>query len=126
MRHALTLLSAALFAAVLPRAALAADIMQYALDARVPQAQTLAPGEALSPEGAIVIPDSSKPQPAGFARTMNQIFVPLKRPGPGGTRPSGVPVAGTFLNTPQSHACVYALVAVTAGCNPATLPNSAH
>ena len=123
MRYTLTLLSAAVLAAGLPRAAFAQDIMQYALTAPVPQAQMLAPGELPSGGGIVVIPQSSLPQPAGFAHTMLQIFVPEKRPGPNAVQPNAVyvPVTGVFLNTPQSHACVYGLVAFTAGCNPETL-----
>jgi kumamolisin len=86
--------------------------------------------------GQIVIPHSGiqRPDDVGIrARTLYKIFVPAGRPqGVVGfsvdenvprdtTTKSTQPIQGYYAETPASLACLYQLVAVTAGCNPGTL-----
>jgi kumamolisin len=80
--------------------------------------------------GRVVIPHSGiqSPNDIGIrSRTLYKIFVPAGRPegvvGFGedeATQNVAQPVAGYYAETPASLACLYALVSVSAGCNPST------
>jgi subtilase family serine protease len=73
-----------------------------------------------------------RPEDIGlYARTHFLIHVPPGKADAGGfadseATSSGTPIAGYYAETPASLACLYSQVAVTAGCNPATLLNSQH
>jgi kumamolisin len=89
-----------------------------------------APISMPSGSGRVVIPHSGIQDPNDIgirSRTLYKIFVPAGRPdgamGFGAdevTSAVAQPVAGFYAETPASLACLYALVTVTAGCNPAT------
>jgi kumamolisin len=80
--------------------------------------------------GRVVIPHSGiqSANDIGIrSRTLYKIFVPAGRPeGVVGfgedevTQNAAQPVAGYYAETPASLACLYALVSVSPGCNPAT------
>ena len=79
------------------------------------------------PASAVVIPESSHAQPAGYAHT-NVRFIPASviqalsaQAGQAGASPAvGPPYSGYGYETPGSLSCLYGLVANTAGCNPNT------
>jgi kumamolisin len=81
--------------------------------------------------GRVVIPHSGILSEDDFgvrSRTLYKIFVPAGRPdGVVGfgqdevVRSATQPIAGYYAETPASLACIYALVTVTAGCNPGTV-----
>jgi kumamolisin len=75
--------------------------------------------------GTVVTPASTIPQPAAAGTTAHtnvHVFVPTgMTAAPSAVPAIGPPVAGYFYETPASVACVYNLVAQTAGCNPNTV-----
>jgi kumamolisin len=83
-----------------------------------------------SGSGRVVIPHSGiqNANDLGIrSRTLYRIFVPAGRPeGVVGfgedevVRNTTQPIAGFYAETPASLACLYALVSVSSGCNPAT------
>lgn len=83
-----------------------------------------------SGSGRVVIPHSGiqSANDVGIrSRTLYKIFVPAGRPeGVVGfgvdevVRDAAQPIAGYYAETPASLACLYALVTVSAGCNPST------
>ena len=85
----------------------------------------------LSGSGRIVVPQSGiqRPEDVGLrSRTQFKILIPAGRPeGVAGfseaesTPEATQPVSGYYAETPASLACLYGLVTVTSGCNPATL-----
>jgi len=85
----------------------------------------------LSGSGQIVIPQSGiqRPEDIGLrSRTLFKMLIPAGRPagvvgfGEAEFTPEATqPVGGYYAETPASLACLYGLVAVTTGCNPATL-----
>jgi kumamolisin len=91
-----------------------------------------APGSHRVGTGRTVTPQSSiqRPEDIGlYARTHFLIYVPAGKIDAEGfadseVTSSGTPIAGYYAETPASLACLYSQVAVTTGCNPATLANT--
>ena len=85
--------------------------------APVAQAEGIA---TVSGSGKIMIPESSGLSAAKQKEVMSThvlVFMPAQRLSPY----VGPPKTGTFIETPASLACIYGLVAPTAGCNPNTV-----
>jgi kumamolisin len=76
----------------------------------------------VSSEGTVITPSSSIPRPGpGTAHTNVHIFQPAGMPAITNRSASpavGPPVAGLFIETPESIACVYRFVSAVPGCNP--------
>jgi subtilase family serine protease len=88
-------------------------------------------GNRLAGSGRIVLPQSGIQRAEDIgrrSRTQFKMLVPAGRPeGVAGfgeaefTPEAAQPVAGYYAETPASLACLYGLVTITSGCNPATL-----
>jgi kumamolisin len=83
--------------------------------------------------GQAIVPTSSIAHPEDAGQRMHtnfMLFVPSKPPAGSAVEPratrntSNTPATGYYYETPQTLACLYGLVAWTAGCNPYTMSNT--